>query len=80
MCVLSIDGDTHVAELLASAALVRLEAALQRCAGNSAAWLADLFDAAASTGGATFGPCWAMAPPYLHLFLKEHIDQLVHLN
>ena len=51
VCVLSIDGGARATDnLLAGAALVRLEAALPRRAGSSAARLANFFDAAAGSG------------------------------
>ncbi|KAG8083751.1 hypothetical protein GUJ93_ZPchr0016g2515 [Zizania palustris] len=51
VCVLSIDGGARAADgVLAAAALVRLEAALQRRASSKAARLADYFDVAAGSG------------------------------
>ncbi|OEL38581.1 Patatin-like protein 3 [Dichanthelium oligosanthes] len=51
VCVLSIDGGARAADgLLAAAALVRLEAALRRRSGSSAARLPDFFDVAAGSG------------------------------
>uniref|UniRef100_A0A0E0LH38 Patatin n=1 Tax=Oryza punctata TaxID=4537 RepID=A0A0E0LH38_ORYPU len=51
VCVLSIDGGARPEDgLLAAAALVRLEAAVQRRAGSKAARLADFFDVAAGSG------------------------------
>ncbi|KAF0905627.1 hypothetical protein E2562_007410 [Oryza meyeriana var. granulata] len=51
VCVLSIDGGALPEDgLLAAAALVRLEAAVQRCVGSKAARLADFFDVAAGSG------------------------------
>ncbi|BAF20795.2 patatin-like protein 3 [Oryza sativa Japonica Group] len=51
VCVLSVDGGARPEDgLLAAAALVRLEAAVQRRAGSKAARLADFFDVAAGSG------------------------------
>jgi patatin-like phospholipase/acyl hydrolase len=51
VCILSIDGGGRAADgLLAGAALVRLEAALRRRAGDDRARLADFFDVAAGSG------------------------------
>jgi len=55
VCVLSIDSGTLATDgLLAGAALVHLEAALQRRAGSPAARLADFFDAATGSGAGAF--------------------------
>ena len=51
VCVLSVAGGARPEDgLLAAAALVRLEAAVQRRAGSKAARLADFFDVAAGSG------------------------------